>query len=176
MRTRDDEQDAVEILSFFIGLADQDATLVSVFLQSAGIEPGTSFPRDALIKLGIHCRLGYWAAIGIAGSDKDDLPSAHEVFEDALREILGETPRFPTVELCRRVHLFALRRLTWPQTSGTPSFMLQDQSDPSAFLDSIAEFLWDHRDLGTPEANSRPATIGAISTPKSSAGADRTEQ
>jgi hypothetical protein len=58
--TQDDEHDAVEIISFFIGLAEQDAQLVGAFLRSAGFEPGTSFPPDALIKLGIYCRLDYW--------------------------------------------------------------------------------------------------------------------
>jgi hypothetical protein len=152
LRTQDDEQDAVEILTFYIGLADQDAKLVSAFLRSAGFEPGTSFPPDALVKLGVYCRLDYWEAIGVAGTDEDDLPSSHEVFEDVIGQMSGETPRFQTLELCRRVHLFALRRLIWPQTSGAPSFVLEDRSDPSEFLDEIAELLWDHRHLAAPAA------------------------
>jgi hypothetical protein len=154
------EQDACDIIEFFLALAEQDAELVAGFLKSAGVEPGTSFPRTALFKLGLCCRLAYWEEIGMTSDIDDDLPSSREVFADVIAQLSGETTQFELLQLSQRVHCFALRRLTWPQTSGAPTFVLDDKSNPSDFLDSVAELLWDYRHLVSSAANSLPAADG----------------
>jgi hypothetical protein len=141
------EHDACDIIEFFLALAEQDAELVACFLKSAGVEPGTSFPEAALFKLGLWCRLAYWEQIGLTSDVDDDLPSSRDVFADIIAQLSGKTTQFELLQLGQRVHGFALRRLTWPQTSGAPTFVLDDQSNPSRIFDSVAEFLWNHRHL-----------------------------
>jgi hypothetical protein len=144
--TPDETQDAAEIVEFFLRLADQDADLVAAFLQSTGFEPGGSFPQDALLKLSAYCRLCHWEAIGIADAPgAENLPTAQEVFADIVGHLSGAVPRFKAGELCKGVHMFALRQLTWPQTSGQPNFVVQDTSGPAEFLDLVAELLWEFR-------------------------------
>jgi hypothetical protein len=154
-RTEDDEQDASEFVEFFLRLADQDAELVAAFLQSTGFEPGTSLPQEALLKLSAYCRLRDWETIGIPDTlVEENLPAAHEVLEDVIAQLSGAVSRFKANELCQRVHMFALRQLTWPQTSGQPNFVVQDTSEPAEFLDLVAELLWEFR-------NPAPLTEGA---------------
>ncbi|HET6328314.1 MAG TPA: hypothetical protein VFG04_26770 [Planctomycetaceae bacterium] len=155
------EYDVCHIIEFFLALAEQDAELVAAFLKSAGFEPGTSFPQATLLKLGLWCRLAYWEEIGLTSGSDDDLPSSRAVFADIIAQLSGETTRFELLQLGQRVHSFALRRLTWPQTSGTPTFVLDDRSNPSDFFDSVAEFLWNHRHLAASAVNSLPAAADA---------------
>jgi len=162
--SQDDEHDAREIIEFFVTLAEQDADLIGAFLKSAGFEPGTAFPRDALLKLTLVCRLAHWEAIGVADLVEDGLPSSREVFDDAIAQLSGEMPRFDMLKLCQRVHQFALRHLSWPQISGAGTFVLQDQSDPSEFLDLVAEFLYEFRDpRRSSEPHSEPPNGGVSS-------------
>jgi hypothetical protein len=142
----DEEHDALEILEFFLRLADQDADLVGTFLLAAGFERGTSFPQDALLRLTAYCRLRHWESIGIAADDARDLPSSDQVFADVVAQLSGEPTRFETSSLCQQVQMYALRRLTWPQTGGA-TFVLQDCCQPADLLDSIADLLWKFRDL-----------------------------
>jgi hypothetical protein len=176
MHAQDVEQDAREILEFFVSLAHEDADRVAAFLQSAGFEPGTEIPVSVLIKLAVWCRLCRWETSGLTAQLAHQLPKSEEVFNDVLEELSGGERRWIANDLSLRVQRFQMDHLTWPQTSGARSFVLEDQSDPSEFLDSIAEFLWHHRDLAAPATNSLPAATGAISTPKSSVDADDIEQ
>jgi hypothetical protein len=145
-RTEDDEQDAAEFVEFFLRLADQDADLVAAFLRSMGFEPGTSLPQEALLKLSAYCRHRDWETIGIPDTlVEENLPAAHEVLEDVIAQLSGAVSRFKTNELCQRVHMCALRRLTWPQTSGQPNFVLRDTSEPAELLDLVAELIWEFR-------------------------------
>jgi hypothetical protein len=157
MDTTDLEQDACDLVEFFVALAQQDAALVADFLRSAGIEPGAPLPQNALLKLGIYCRLRLWEEIGLTTGGAVELPAAHTVFADILAELTGEPPQFETVVLGRQVHMFALQRLTWPQ-SGAPTFMLDDRADASDLLDFVAELLWNYRHLAEAGSSSAPAS------------------
>jgi hypothetical protein len=151
MPTSDLELDACEIVEFFLRLAEQDAALVAEMLSAAGLEPGTGLPTDTLFKLAVYCRLALWEEAGLVGAD-DDLPSAASVFMDAVDELEGKSSRLELLPLCRRVHWFALRRLTWPQTSNSSTFLFDDQANTSDALDSVAELLWNFRHLAGPAA------------------------
>jgi hypothetical protein len=157
MYTPDLEQDACDRLEFFVALAQQDGALVADFLRAAGIEPGTGLPKNALLRLGIYCRLRLWEEMGLTTGGAVELPAAHTVFADIVAELTGEPPHFETVALCRQVHTFALQRLTWPQ-SGAPTFILDDRADSSDMLDCIAELLWNYRHLAEAARSSVPAS------------------
>jgi hypothetical protein len=148
MSLTDLERDAHDVIEFFVALADQDATLVADFLLSAGIEPGTALPKNALVKLGVFCRLRLWENIGLTTGE---LPAADTVFSDIIAELSGEPPRFDIMALSRQVHTFAERRMTWPQ-SGAATFILDDRADSSQFLDGVAELLWNFRHLADGES------------------------
>jgi hypothetical protein len=151
MSTADLELDACEIVEFFVRLAEQDAALVAELLSSARLEPGTGLPPEPLFKLAVYCRLALWEEAGFISPD-DDLPSAQSVFMDAVDELEGKSARLELLPLCQRVHWFALQRLTWPQTSSSPAFLLDDQTKTSDVLDSVAELLWNYRHLAGPAA------------------------
>ena len=157
MPTTDLERDALDIIEFFVALADQDAVLVSHLLTAAGLEPGTGLPRDPLLKLALYCRLALWEHAGLVTPD-DELPSADSVFRDALAELEGRRPHFDIVALGHQVHFYALGRLTWPQISGAPSFLLDDQADSTDVLDGIAELLWTYRHLAEPTTSASGPT------------------
>jgi hypothetical protein len=145
MNTADVELDVRDHIEFTIALAWQDAALVAEFLNSAGIEPGTPLPKNALIKLAMYCRLRLWEQIGLTSGGSGQLPAAHAVFADIIRELEGESSRFEINTLSRQIHSFAEQRLTWPQSGAT--FTLDDQADSSEVLDCVAEFLWNYRHL-----------------------------
>jgi hypothetical protein len=151
--------DARDILEFFVGLAEQDAVLVADYLLSAGIEPGTALPKNVLLKLGVYCRLAFWEDVGLTAGANEELPSARAVFVDALAELEGDSPQLDAVVLCRRTHMFALRRLTWPQTSGASTFTLDDRADSSELLDGVAELLWHYRHLADGHVSVPPTTV-----------------
>ncbi len=157
MPTTDLERDALDIIEFFVALADQDAVLVRHLLTAAGLEPGTGLPPDALFKLAIYCRIALWEHAGLVTPD-DELPSADSVFLDALAELEGRRPRFDIAALGHRVHFYALERLTWPQTSGAPSFVLDDQAEPTNVLDCVVELLWNYRHLAEPTTSASEPT------------------
>jgi hypothetical protein len=159
MAPNDLERDARDIIEFFVALAEQDAALVADCLRSAGIEPGAPIPPDVLLKLAAYCRLALWEDVGLTHGSKEELPSAHSVFEDALAQLEGQPPEFETVALCQRVHMFALQRLTWPQTSGAPTFILEDQTESSDLLDCVAEVLWRFRRLADFQTSPRPRLV-----------------
>jgi hypothetical protein len=146
MNATDLERDVFELILFKVAIANQDGDRVAEFLSFAGIEPGTSLPRNTLIKLSIYRRLRLWEEIGLTSGSAVELPTAHAVFADIVGELEGEPPRFEIGALWRRVDTFAFERLTWPQ-SGAPTFMLDDRSDSSDTLECIAELLWNYRHL-----------------------------
>jgi hypothetical protein len=159
MAATDLEQDARDIIEFFILLAEQDAALLGDFLTSAGLEPGTSLPQTTLMKLGVFCRLALWEEVGLTACANHELPSSHAVFEDALAELEGKSPEFDVIALCERVHTFAIQRLVWPQTSGPPAFTLDDRADASDVLDCVAELLWTYRHLADGGASVPPKPL-----------------
>jgi hypothetical protein len=165
--TQDDKQDACEFLEFFLRTADEDADLLAAYLRAVGLEPGTSFSQDTLLRLAAYFRLRNWETAGVIADSM--LPTSDEVFADVLDKLEGRSARFETRELCKRVHLFGLRRLIWPQTSSKP-FTLIDQSTPADFLDSIAELLWELRHLAGPGENSAASNDGLISESVPSTG------
>jgi hypothetical protein len=146
MHTPDSEEDAREILEFFVALAHEDADRVGAFLKSAGFEPGTEFPATVLVKLAVWCRLCRWEASGLTAQAERQLPSSDEVFVDILEETSGRESRWVANDLSLRVMRFQMERLTWPQTSGS-TFLINDASAPDDFFDSMAELLWELRDL-----------------------------
>jgi hypothetical protein len=156
VKATDVERDAQNVIEFFIALAWQDAALVADFLKSAGIAPGTSFPKNALIKLALFCRLRLWEDIGLTSSGAGELPTAHTVFADILAELSGDPPRFETMTLSRQVHTFAEGHFTWPQ-SGAATFRLEDRTDSSDMLDCVAELLYSFRHLAESRGSSSPA-------------------
>ncbi len=161
MAMSDLELDGFEIARFFVFLADQDADLVIGFLRSAGVEPGCTLPETALMKLAVFCRLALWEEDGVTTGANDQLPSAHSVFMDTMDELEGKSPQFDVGALLQRVHMFALHRLTWPQTSGASAFVLDDEAQSTDVLDSMAELLWRYRHLA--ETGNSPAAAGATS-------------
>jgi len=158
--TQDDKQDACEFLEFFLRTADEDADLLAAYLRAVGLEPGTSFSQDTLLRLAAYFRLRNWETAGVIADSM--LPTSDEVFADVLDKLEGRPTRFDTRELCKRVHLFGLRGLTWPQTSSKP-FTLVDQSTPADLLDSIAGLLWQFRHLTGPAEKPAASTDGLIS-------------
>jgi hypothetical protein len=159
MKHADLELDVHDSIEFFVALAHQDAALVAEFLNSTGVEPGSSLPRNAVLKLGVYCRLQFWEDIGLTADAAVELPSAHAVFADLVAELEGESPQFETAALCRQVHMFAMQRLTWPQ-SGAPAFTLDDRAHSSDVLDCVAELLWNHRHLA------EAGTLSALASPR----------
>lgn len=152
MHAQDVEQDAREILEFFVSLAHEDADRVAAFLQTAGFEPGTEFPVSVLVKLAVWCRLCRWEVSGLIAQVEHQLPKSEEVFADILEELSGRECRWVANDLCLRIQRFQMERLTWPQTSGS-TFIINDASAPDDFFDSMAELLWELRDLvSSPEA------------------------
>jgi hypothetical protein len=167
MHAQDVEQDAHEILEFFVSLAHEDADHVAAFLRSAGFEPGTEFPVPVLVKLAVWCRLCRWEGSGLTAQVEHQLPQSAEVFADILGELSGKECRWVGNDLCLRVQRFQMERLTWPQTSGS-TFLINDASAPDDFFDSMAELLWELRDLVSfPDASSDADHSIAPPTPRS---------
>jgi hypothetical protein len=159
MNAADVELDVRDHIGFTIALAWQDADLVAEFLKSAGIEPGTPLPKDALVKLAMYCRLRLWEEIGVTPGGAAQVPAARAVFADIIRELEGKPPRIQIDTLSRQIHNFAKQRLTWPQSGAT--FTLDDQADSSDLLDRITVLLWNSRHLAEVGGSSAPVSSRA---------------
>ena len=129
------------------------ADLIGRALQQLGIDSGTEsrpvrFPADFLRDLGAVLQLKVWEGSGITAHLDAGLPSADEASSQvASRAMSGgyDETTDSTSTLSHRVFRLTMEEFGWdgPGILGADVHLRNDDDD--AFVDMLAEFLWQNR-------------------------------
>ena len=153
----------LELLQFAHDEAERDAGDVAVFLTAAGLapKPGQTrgIPAGILLDLGAFVRLRRWELAGLFAHRDAGIPTARAALARVIdilvaaaknRSALGDAGT-----LARAVFDLMVTRFAWHAGRDIGADILLDFPDEDAFVEAMAQFLWDHR-RGTPPAHRGP--------------------
>ena len=153
----DEFKDAVDILAAVVRDAHHQAEMVVMFLESAGFLPPPAeregrtwyLPPGLLLKLGALTKLYLLEKAGLKDQFSKELPSWQDVYHDVIAETAGKEVRFSGERLSTDLLKVFSQRLCWtPIENSAAAVAISQTIDPEAFLDQLAELLWESRHLG----------------------------
>jgi hypothetical protein len=148
----------VRFLAQVIESAWHNAEMVAAFLASLGLKPKKNkpvyLPLEFLLELGAILRLAQWERAGIHHLIDPNLPSARE----ALRQLLVRATEVPdsfsldvnltTGHLSHQVFRLWLMRCARSSVQELGVDVLISGANSDLILNALAEFIWNHRQLG----------------------------
>lgn len=140
-----------ESVEMLWSVGERGAMRVAWYLRQAGFRPSpgrpVQFPAELLVGLEIALRLLAWEHNAITAHIDRGLPNAIEVLRrvTALRQ--GPELQGFVENLFAQVSDIQYEQLVW-QTAGRQGadLAIAASDDDEAFLDAVADFLWQHRD------------------------------
>jgi hypothetical protein len=137
--------------------AEYVAALTGEYLSATDLFPRTDdanrepvrLPGGFLLELGAVLQLAVWEGAGVHTHSDAGLPSHEEAVADLARRASENPTDFHRVEsatLLRRILPLWIERFAWGGPELFAAEMQIDAAAEDAFVNSLAEFLWTHRD------------------------------
>jgi hypothetical protein len=154
---------AVELIEYTIRDAEYMASLVIAFLEGLGMLPPrrqrrpnpVGLPAEFLSELAAVLRIAAWERAGFRDSLCRGLPPADEALDDLFRRYVpGAGPGQPerrSSTLAMDVFKISLGRLAWEARATLRADVVLGKPADDLLLESLADFLWEHRRVGRPE-------------------------
>ena len=149
------QNSASPLIEAIIAEAWADADRVAAFLKKFGVQDSEDSPdpisRDLAIFLGAFLRLAYWERLGLSIHLQAGLPSARQVFENALHSV-EESGGIPWAnDLWGSVLKVFVQHFAWHGRDELGAAITIDSLDEEAALDALARLLWERRSRRTRE-------------------------
>ena len=137
------------------GEAERAASGACAVLQALGLLGSpVPIPLDLMLKLGAMMRIYQWEEAELTQFLHAALPPAERVMNDVLHPAPGEGgAEFDGRELAQRVFRTWYRQFAFDHVAPGAEVVITG-IDPAAVVAQLAEFLWRHRHLGTPDKES----------------------
>ena len=152
-------EDVAAYLARRIAFAHRGAGMVHRFLRSFGLTGTLKRPRpvhpEVLLELWGILQLALWEASGLRGLMAAELPPAAEAFLDLRRRLVEAPEEYlkgnSGTELSQRVTEAWLRCCDPLAPAYLDVDVVAVGKLPESFMQSLADFLWAHRNLVQPE-------------------------
>ena len=128
--------------------AERDADFTAAVFQAMGLDKSLRLPAAFVLEFAAVSQLWYWEWQGLRPHLPDHVPTfaeANKCLCDRAMKGPSEFAGLDAIPLSRQILQVWLENFAWDARDEFGVDLIVSQADEDQFVDTLAEFLWEHR-------------------------------